>query len=107
MSDSFRIFRKLLSLRAAVYTVVLSMVLLVGAGVFIQSSLGNRFIKQAVEQFVEEAIPSVDVQIGQFKTLGWNGLELRTVSLSPVGETPALSFNALTIDWGVESGRPI
>ena len=33
MSDSFRIFRKLLSIRGAVYTVVLSMVLLVGTGV--------------------------------------------------------------------------
>ena len=80
MSDSFH-FRKLLSLRAAVYTVVFSMVLLVGTGVFIHSSLGNRFIKQAVERFVHETIPTMDVQIGQFKTLGWNGLELRNVSL--------------------------
>ena len=42
MSDSFRFFRKLLSIRTIVYPLVFIMGLLVGTGLFVQSSVGNQ-----------------------------------------------------------------
>ena len=107
MSDSFRLFRKLLSLRSLVYPLVFAMVVLVGTGVFIQSSIGNRVLGYAAEEAIRKAVPTMDVQIGQLETLGWNGIELNNVSLSPIGEAPALSVRSLKLDWGVESGRPV
>ena len=103
MSDSFRLFRKLLTLRSIVYPVVFIMVVLVGTGIFVQSSIGNRLLGYAAEEAIRQAVPTMDVQIGQLETLGWNGIELNNVSVSPVGESPALSFRSLKLDWGIET----
>ena len=107
MSDSFRLFRKLLSLRTLVYPLVFGMVALVGTGVFVQSLIGNRLLGYAAEDAIRGTFPTMDVQIGQLKTLGWNGIELKNGSVSPVGEAPALSFRSLKLEWGIESGRPV
>ena len=54
MSSSFRLFRKLLNLRTIVYPLVSILVLLVGTGIFVQSSIGNRMLGYAAEGSSEQ-----------------------------------------------------
>ena len=75
MSNSLRFFRKLLNLRGIVYPLVLTMIVLVGTGTFIQSTMGNRFLGSVAEESIRYAVPTIDVQIGKLDTLGWNGIE--------------------------------
>ena len=104
MSDSFRFFRKLLSIRTIVYPLVFIMGLLVGTGLFVQSSVGNRvLVPMRQKRWREGLCPRWKYRLVNCKHWDGNGVQLNNVSISPVGES-ALSFRSMTIDWNIEVG---
>ena len=46
----------------------------------------------------------MEVQIGQLQTLGWNGVQLNNVSISPVGESLGIIFSVYDHRLGHRGG---
>ena len=73
MSDSFRFFRKLLSIRTIVYPLVFIMGLLVGTGLFVQSSVGNLIHRHVAEEVARRTCPRWKYRLVNCKH--WDGME--------------------------------
>ena len=107
MSSTLRVFRKLLNRRFGVYSLLFVLVSAAGLGMFIQTQVGNSILGRMLEYAAESAQPSIDLELGQLDTLGWNGVELKNVSLSIPNEEPALSVQSLKVEWSWSNDRPV
>ena len=105
MSVAFRIFRKLLSPRFWVYYILLIASVFTGCFVFLQSSMGNQWLKQYIENTANNAIPTMHLRIGSLQTDWLGSLRMEDISISSSSDSvnePALTVQSLQLDWVLE-----